>query len=119
MKRLHIDIETYSPEPIAKTGLYRYAFHPDFRILLVAYAVDDDPVQIIDLAQIAEESTSHPGTGHLSPLVLDKAPQRLGEEGNVQQRMPVHAPERKADRCVRIIDRPVKIICIHCTLSTK
>ena len=51
MKRLHIDIETYSPEPIAKTGLYRYAFHPDFRILLVAYAVDDDPVQIIDLAQ--------------------------------------------------------------------
>ena len=50
MKRLHIDIETYSPEPIAKTGLYRYAFHPDFKILLVAYAVDDDPVQIVDLA---------------------------------------------------------------------
>ena len=34
-----------------KTGLYRYAFHPDFRILLVAYAVDDGPVQIIDMAQ--------------------------------------------------------------------
>ena len=50
MKRLHIDIETYSPEPIAKTGLYRYALHPDFRILLVAYAVDNDPVQIVDLA---------------------------------------------------------------------
>ena len=51
MKRLHLDIETYSPEPIMKTGLYRYAFHPDFRILLVAYAVDDGPVQIIDMAQ--------------------------------------------------------------------
>jgi len=51
MKRLHLDIETYSPEPIAKTGLYRYAFHSDFRILLVAYAKDDDPVEIIDLAQ--------------------------------------------------------------------
>ena len=50
MKRLHIDIETYSPEPIAKTGLYKYALHPDFRILLLAYAVDDDPVQIVDLA---------------------------------------------------------------------
>lgn len=50
MKRLHLDIETYSPEPIAKTGLYRYALHPDFRILLLAYAVDDDPVQIVDLA---------------------------------------------------------------------
>ena len=51
MKRLHIDIETYSPEPIAKTGLYRYAFHEDFRILLFAYAADDGPVQIVDLAQ--------------------------------------------------------------------
>ena len=36
-----------------KTGLYRYAFHPDFRILLVAYAVDDGPVQIIDLEESA------------------------------------------------------------------
>ena len=53
MKRLHLDIETYSPEPIMKTGLYRYAFHPDFRILLVAYAVDDGPVQIIDLEESA------------------------------------------------------------------
>ena len=51
MKRLHLDIETFSPEPIAKTGLYRYALHPDFRILLVAYAVDNDPVQIVDLAR--------------------------------------------------------------------
>ena len=50
MKRLHIDIETYSPEPIVKTGLYRYAFHPDFEILLVAYAIDNGPVQIVDLA---------------------------------------------------------------------
>lgn len=50
MKRLHIDIETYSPEPIADSGLYRYAMHPDFDILLVAFAVDDEPVQIVDLA---------------------------------------------------------------------
>ena len=51
MKRLHVDIETYSPEPIAEAGLYRYAIHPDFQILLVAYAMDDAPVRIIDLAQ--------------------------------------------------------------------
>ena len=51
MKDLHIDIETYSPEPIADAGLYRYAEHPDFEILLVAYAIDDEPTQIIDLAQ--------------------------------------------------------------------
>lgn len=51
MKRLYCDLETYSPEPIADAGLYRYAMHPDFEILLVAYAKDDGPVKIIDLAQ--------------------------------------------------------------------
>ena len=50
MTRLHIDIETYSPEPIAETGNYKYAMHPDFRILLVAYAFDDGPVCMCDLA---------------------------------------------------------------------
>ena len=51
MKRLYIDLETYSPEPIAKSGLYRYAMNEEFRILLLAYAKDDDPVVCIDLAQ--------------------------------------------------------------------
>ena len=51
MKRLHIDIETYSPEPLADSGVYRYAMHPDFRILLVAYAVDNGEIGIIDLAR--------------------------------------------------------------------
>ena len=49
-RRLHIDIETYSPEPLADCGVYRYAEHPDFRILLFAYAMDDAPVTVIDLA---------------------------------------------------------------------
>ena len=51
MTRLHIDIETYSPESIADVGVYKYAAHPDFEILLVAYAWDRKPVQIVDLAQ--------------------------------------------------------------------
>ena len=51
MKRLHIDIETYSPEPIADSGVYRYAEHPDFRILLFAYAFDDAPVTVLDLSE--------------------------------------------------------------------
>ena len=50
MKKLHIDIETYSPESLADCGVYRYAEHPDFMILLVAYAFDDGPVTVIDLA---------------------------------------------------------------------
>ncbi len=49
-KRLHIDIETYSPESLADCGVYRYAEHPDFRILLFAYAFDDAPVTVLDIA---------------------------------------------------------------------
>lgn len=50
MKQIFLDLETYSPEPIADSGLYRYAMHPDFQILLLAYAIDDAPVRIADLA---------------------------------------------------------------------
>ena len=51
VKRLHIDIETYSERDLAECGVYRYALDPSFRILLLAYAVDDEPVEIVDLAQ--------------------------------------------------------------------
>lgn len=50
MQRLHIDIETYSPVSLADSGVYRYAEHPDFRVLLLAYAYGDAPVQVVDLA---------------------------------------------------------------------
>ena len=43
--RLYIDIETFSPVPI-DAGVYRYASHPSFRILMAAWAVEDEPVQI-------------------------------------------------------------------------
>ena len=45
-----VDIETYSDVDIKKAGLYKYAQSPAFEILLIAWAVDDGPVQIIDLA---------------------------------------------------------------------
>lgn len=51
MRTLAIDLETYSPEPLPSTGVYKYAEHPDFDILLFAYSVDDRPAQVIDLAQ--------------------------------------------------------------------
>lgn len=50
-KRLHIDIETYSGESLADCGVHRYAEHPDFQILLFAYAFDEAPVTVVDLAQ--------------------------------------------------------------------
>lgn len=48
---LHIDLETYSDIDIGKCGAYRYVDSPNFEILLLAYAYDDGPVTVIDVAQ--------------------------------------------------------------------
>ena len=48
---LRIDIETRSSVDIGKAGAYKYAQSPDFEILLFAYQMDEEEVQVIDLAQ--------------------------------------------------------------------
>ena len=48
MKNLSIDIETYSPEPLVKCGVYRYSSHLDFEILLFGYSADGGPVHVVD-----------------------------------------------------------------------
>lgn len=50
MKTLSIDIETYSDQNLAKTGVYRYVESPVFEILLFSYSADGGPVQLVDLA---------------------------------------------------------------------
>lgn len=49
-----VDIETYSDVDIKKAGLYKYAQSPAFKVLLIAWTVNDEPVQIIDLASGAD-----------------------------------------------------------------
>ncbi len=44
-----VDIETFSDVDIKKAGLYKYAQSPAFEILLIAWAVNDGPVRIVDL----------------------------------------------------------------------
>lgn len=50
MPLLSIDIETYSSVDLKKCGVYRYAEADDFQLLLMGYAIDDDPVTVIDLS---------------------------------------------------------------------
>ncbi|MCM3761056.1 DNA polymerase [Alkalihalobacillus oceani] len=50
MVTLEIDIETFSSENLAKSGVYRYVEAADFEILLFAYSVDGGEVQVVDLA---------------------------------------------------------------------
>lgn len=50
-KNLFIDVETYSSVDIKESGAYKYIESPDFEILIIGYALDDNPVKIVDLAQ--------------------------------------------------------------------
>lgn len=52
-KKLHIDIETFSSVDIKTAGAYKYIESPDFEILMIAYALDDEPVRVIDLAGVS------------------------------------------------------------------
>ncbi len=48
---LSIDLETYSSVDLQDSGVYAYAESEDFQILLLAYAWDNYPVQVIDMSE--------------------------------------------------------------------
>ena len=47
-RRLFVDIESYSSVDISKAGAFKYIESPDFEILLLAFAWNDEPVRMID-----------------------------------------------------------------------
>lgn len=49
-KVMAVDIETYSSVDLIKCGVRPYSEAPDFEVLLIAYKVDDQPTQLIDIA---------------------------------------------------------------------
>lgn len=54
IRKLSIDLETYSPEDLKKCGVYRYSESPDFAILLFGVSVNDSPVTVYDIASDEE-----------------------------------------------------------------
>lgn len=54
MRYLGIDFETYSTRDILKCGSYKYMEDPEFEILLMAYAYDDDDVTVIDFTDFED-----------------------------------------------------------------
>ena len=50
-RRLFVDIETFSSVDIKEAGAFRYMESPDFEILLIAYAWDNEPVSVITPAE--------------------------------------------------------------------
>ena len=49
MRHLHIDIETYSPTDLKKSGVYKYAEDVNFRILIICFALDGGEVFTVDM----------------------------------------------------------------------
>lgn len=48
MTLFNIDLETFSPEDIKKSGLYRYATNPEFDILLFGYSLNGAEPVVLD-----------------------------------------------------------------------
>lgn len=48
---LALDIETYSEVDLIKSGVYVYAEHPSFEILLISYQLDDKEVKTVSLIE--------------------------------------------------------------------
>lgn len=43
------DIETFSDQDLTKTGVYRYVESSAFEVMLLSFALNDGPVQVVDL----------------------------------------------------------------------
>ena len=69
---LSIDLETFSSIDIKKAGAQRYIASDDFEILLFAYSLDGQPVQIIDLAN-GEQIPSWLSTALANPSYIKHA----------------------------------------------
>lgn len=52
---LYLDTETFSSIDIKKAGAFKYMEAPDFEILLLPYAWNDDPVRVLDLTDPADQ----------------------------------------------------------------
>ena len=70
-KILGIDLETYSDVDLGNCGVYRYV-EGDFHILLFAYAFDDDPVRVVDMA-CGEEMPKEVVDAIFDPTVIKAA----------------------------------------------
>ena len=72
MNLLSIDIETYSSVDLIKSGVYAYCESADFEILLFAFTVDDQEVEIVDLAS-GEKIPDDIVSAMLDPAVIKTA----------------------------------------------
>lgn len=88
--QLHIDIETYSSVDIKLSGAYKYCESIDFEILLLAYAINDGPINIVDLAQ--GEEMPFEFTSLLMDSRVDKHAHNANFERNAFRAIGINVP---------------------------
>lgn len=97
MRNLFIDVETYSSVDLSTCGAYKYISSPDFEILLIGYAFDDEGVKVVDL------------------LSGDKMPEEL-EEAFFDETCKKHAHNATFERlCFKRIGYDIPAEQWHCT----
>lgn len=97
MRELFIDIETFSPVNLANSGVYPYADHDGFELLLFGYSIDGGPVEVVDLAnghQLPEKVLS----ALVDPLVVKWAFNATFERICLSSWLARQYPELMADR---------------------
>ena len=77
MRDLFIDIETYSPVDLKTAGVYRYTEHPEFEILMCAWATDDHP-KTVHVAVGRDEIDRIPG-------LFDPAVTKIAHNANFER----------------------------------
>lgn len=101
MKRMNIDIETYSEADLSKSGVYKYVDAPGFEVLLFGYSADGGPVKVISLAE-GEELPQKIKEALLDDTVLKFAFNAQFERVCLEKYLGVHlAPD--AWRCTMVV----------------
>lgn len=91
-RRLFVDIETFSSVDIRGAGAFRYMEAPDFEILLLAYAWDDGPVQVLDLTGPAPRELIELRAALYDPAVVKVAHNSAFERAAFQRAIGYYCP---------------------------
>ena len=97
-RRLYIDTETYSSIDITKAGAFKYMEAPDFEILLLPYAWNDEPVRVLDLTDpVDREELPDIISGLLDPDVLKIAHNNAFERSAYRRQFGHYMPPEEWD----------------------
>lgn len=73
MQTLYIDIETYSDADLQSYGVRKYVDSDNFRILLFAYAFNEEPADVIDFTQTGTKLPQRVAEALVDPKVIKTA----------------------------------------------